>query len=116
MSPKRLVYSTEGGRRCPSCGWPEADCRCSSTVGAAEETVPANVTAKLTIENRASGKSVTIVDGLPRNAPFLESLAKELKKACGTGGHAGDSFVELQGDLRERLRELLAAKGWSVKG
>jgi translation initiation factor 1 len=58
---------------------------------------------------------VTVIHGLPKNDAFLESLAKELKKACGAGGKAGVDFVELQGDQRERLRELLVEKGWVVK-
>jgi len=78
--------------------------------------VPEKITARLRWENRASGKSVTIVDGLPRNPEFLESLAKEWKKSCGTGGHVGEESIELQGDQRERLRELLGKKGWRVKG
>jgi len=57
-----------------------------------------------------------VVDSLPRNQDFLKALSQELKKACGTGGSAGDGMVELQGDRRERLRELLAEKGFLVKG
>ena len=112
----RPVYSTDRGRLCPRCGWPETDCHCAATLGALDEAVPEKITAKLRIENRASGKSVTVVDGLPANRAFLDALAKELTKACGTGGHAGEGSVELQGDQRERLRELLARKGWSVRG
>jgi translation initiation factor 1 len=59
---------------------------------------------------------VTVVAGLPRNAAFLASLAAELKRACGTGGSAQEDTVEVQGDHRERLRPLLAAKGWTVRG
>jgi translation initiation factor 1 len=113
---ERVVYSTGMGRRCPTCGWPQSDCHCSSSLAAAPEAVADKITAKLRLENRASGKSVTVIDGLPRNAAFLESLAKELKRSCGTGGHAIDEAVELQGDQRERLRELLSKKGWKVKG
>lgn len=118
MSPERgrPVYSTGKGRLCDRCGWPVDDCHCAAALGAPDEPVPAKVAAKLRLENRASGKSVTVVDGLPRNAVFLEALAKELKKASGTGGRAGETSVELQGDQRERLRELLAKKGWTVKG
>jgi len=106
---------------CPRCGWPSDDCRCaaklSSGRGAAgREAVPAKLTAKLRLEKRASGKSVTIVDGLPDNAELVGRLAKEWKKACGTGGSAGAGTVELQGDQRERLRELLARAGAAVKG
>ena len=120
MSPEkgRLVYSTGRGRVCGKCGWPEDDCHCAAALAsvAGAEAVPAKIVAKLRLENRASGKSVTVVDGLPDNRTFLEELAKELKKACGTGGHVGQTSVELQGDQRERLRELLAKKGWAVKG
>ena len=112
----RVAYSTEKSRRCPRCGWPEKECHCSSSLTPAQQPVPEKITARLCLENRASGKSVTVVDGLPKNAAFLESLAKELKKSCGTGGHCGEESIELQGDQRERLRELLARKGWMVKG
>jgi len=118
VSPEkgRLVYSTGRGRVCGKCGWPEDDCHCAAAMAAGVEAVPAKVVARLRLENRASGKSVTVVDGLPGNRAFLEELAKELKKACGTGGRAGESSVELQGDQRERLRDLLGRKGWGVKG
>lgn len=117
MSVKgRLVYSSGKGRLCGKCGWPAEECRCSGSLAAPEEAVPEKVTAKLRLENRASGKSVTVVDGLPRNGPFLEVLAKELKRSFATGGHAGEGSVELQGDQRERLRQVLARRGWTVKG
>ena len=57
---------------------------------------------------------MTVVANLPRNASFLGTLAAELKKACGTGGTAAEDAVEIQGDHRERLRPLLAAKGYTV--
>lgn len=110
----RVVFSTGVGRVCATCGWPADDCRCSKP---AQEPVPKKVTAKLRLETKGrSGKSVTVVDGLPRNAEFLETLAKELKKACGTGGSVREGSVELQGDCRERLRTLLEARGLAVKG
>jgi translation initiation factor 1 len=118
VSPEngRVVYSSEKGRVCPKCGWPADDCHCAASLASGKEPVPEKLTARLRLENRGSGKSVTVVDGLPDNTTYLETLAKELKKACGTGGHAGEGGVELQGDQRERLRELLSRKGWSVKG
>jgi translation initiation factor 1 len=118
-APKRsrVVYTTDRGRRCPVCGWPQEDCRCSKNLATSRgETVPAKPVAKLRVENRASGKQVTIVAGLPRNEEWLAALCRELKKACGAGGSAGEDSVEIQGDHRERLRELLARKGMAVKG
>lgn len=111
----RIVYSTGAGRICPGCGWPSDDCRCSRR--GADETVPTRVVAKLRMEKAGrGGKTVTVVYGLPRNAPFLKELCQDLKRACGTGGAVIDDGVELQGDLRERVREFLAKKGYAIKG
>ena len=62
------------------------------------------------------GKAVTVVDGLPNNAAFLKDLCQELKRLCGTGGTVDEGAIELQGDLRERIREVLRAKEFIVKG
>lgn len=110
----RIVYSTGAGKICPRCGWPARDCKCST---GKDEAVPARIVAKLRMEKAGrGGKSVTVVDGLPRNAAFLKDLCQELKRACGAGGAVVDGHVEIQGDLRERVRALLVAKGFAVKG
>ena len=59
---------------------------------------------------------MTVVYDLPRNAAFLKDLARELKQACGAGGTVLDDAVEIQGDLRDRIRDLLVKKGFGVKG
>ena len=112
----RTVYSTGTGRVCPTCGWPERDCKCSSQF-AREEHVPARIVAKLRMEKKGrGGKTVTVVYDLPKNAAFLKALAADLKRACGTGGAVVDDTVEIQGDLRDRVRDVLLKKGWRVKG
>ena len=79
--------------------------------------MPARIVARLRIERAGRrGKTVTVVEGLPRNAAFLKALAAELKRACGTGGTVVEDRVELQGDHLETLRGLLAARRWTVKG
>jgi translation initiation factor 1 len=114
VSGSRPVYQTGKGRLCPRCGWPVDGCRCSK---AAEEPVPARIACVLRLERKGrGGKTVTVLAGLPRNAAFLAGVASELRRACGTGGTATDEAVEIQGDHRERLRTLLAAKGWTVRG
>lgn len=112
----RPVYSTAAGRLCPTCGWPERDCRCSSQFAKAQ-AVPAKVVAKLRLEKAGrGGKTVTVVYDLPDNQAFLEDLAAELKRTCGVGGAVAGTTVELQGDQLARVRPLLAKKGWTVKG
>jgi translation initiation factor 1 len=110
----RLVYSSAAGRVCRSSGQPERGCRCGEP---AAEAVPARPIARLRIETGGrGGKTVTVVFGLPKNEIFLKDLAQELKKTCGTGGAVRDDGVELQGDLRDRVRAHLIARGFQVKG
>ena len=110
----RIVYSSAAGKICRGCGLPERGCKCGQ---AASAPVPDRPVAKLRMEKAGrGGKTVTVVFGLPNNAAFLKELTQELKRACGTGGTATDEGVELQGDLRERVRDLLRAKGFVVKG
>jgi translation initiation factor 1 len=73
--------------------------------------------AKLRVEKSGrGGKTVTVVYDLPRNASFLSDLSQELKRLCGTGGAVRDGVVELQGDLRDRVRAALQKKGFTVRG
>jgi translation initiation factor 1 len=110
-----VVYSSEKGRVCPVCGWPAADCKCSSRNATA--SVPDRVVAKLRLEKKGrGGKSVSVIYDLPNNAEFLKALCQDLKRACSVGGAVVDGGVELQGDQRERLRPLLQQRGFIVKG
>lgn len=112
----RTVYSTATGGTCPKCGWPQRDCKCSSQF-AASEPIPARIVAKLRMEKKGrGGKTATVIYGLPRNEAFLKSLCQDLKRACGTGGAVADDGIEIQGDLRDRVRDLLVQKGYVVKG
>jgi translation initiation factor 1 len=112
---ERLVYSTDRGRVCPVCGWPADNCQCSGN--RTDAAVPSRVVAKLRVEKKGrSGKSVTVVYDLPRNVAFLKELCQELKRACGTGGSVVEDTIEVQGDLRDRVRDILQRRGLVVKG
>src|SRR5215471_16147801 len=112
----RIVYSTAEGRTCPTCGWPVDSCKCSSQ-SKRDATLPARIVAKLRTEKTGrGGKIVTVVYDLPQNQAFLKELAGELKRACGAGGTVVENTVEVQGELRDRIRTLLTKKGWTVRG
>jgi translation initiation factor 1 len=82
-----------------------------------EQAVPDRITVRLRIERAGrKGKTVTVVDDLPRNRTFLKGVVGELKRACGSGGTLGETHVEIQGDHRQKIREVLRSKGWRVKG
>ena len=106
-----LVYSTEAGRMCPVCRQPVAQCVCNKAVAPATDGV-----VRLFFETKGrSGKGVTVVRGLGLAEPELAALGKKLKAACGVGGTAKDGVIELQGDHRDRVLELLKAPGRTVK-
>lgn len=60
------------------------------------------------------GKTATTVSGVALDDDGLRELAGRLKKRCGVGGSAKDGVIELQGDHREVVVEVLRAEGYDV--
>ena len=61
------------------------------------------------------GSGVTLITGVPLTGDDLKDLARELKQKCGTGGTIKNGVIEIQGDQRDDLVDLLSARGWTVK-
>jgi translation initiation factor 1 len=113
----RTVYSTATEGKCAVCGWPQRSCKCSGQNRSANEPLPSRIVAKLRIEKKGrGGKTVTVVYDLPRNDAFLKELGARLKRECGTGGAVTESGIELQGEMRDRVRAILQGLGYTVKG
>jgi translation initiation factor 1 len=108
-----LVYSTEGGRMCPSCRRPVAQCTCRQAAAAA----PASdgIVRVLRETKGRGGKAVTVVRGVPVDAAALLKLGQELKAACGSGGTVKDGTIEVQGDHVEKVMALLQQRDYKVK-
>ena len=60
------------------------------------------------------GKTVTTVSGVPLADDGLKALAGRLKKRCGVGGSVKDGVIELQGDHREVVMDVLRGEGYDV--
>jgi translation initiation factor 1 len=60
------------------------------------------------------GKPVTTVSGLPLDDAGVREMAGRLKKRCGVGGSAKAGVIELQGDHRDAVVELLRGEGYDV--
>jgi translation initiation factor 1 len=60
------------------------------------------------------GKTVTTVSGVPLPDDGLRELAGRLKKRCGVGGSVKEGVIELQGDHRDTVIEILRADGYVV--
>ncbi len=59
------------------------------------------------------GKAVTTVSGVPVDAVELRALAGRLKKRCGVGGSVKNGVIEIQGDHRPVVVEILKAEGYA---
>jgi translation initiation factor 1 len=60
------------------------------------------------------GKAVTTVSNVPVDDAALKELAGKLKKRCGVGGSAKDGVIELQGDHRAVVMEVLQKEGFDA--
>ncbi len=57
------------------------------------------------------GRGATTVSGVPIDDAALRELAGRLKKRCGVGGSVKDGVIELQGDHRDVVVEVLRSAG-----
>ena len=67
---------------------------------------------KIKLEKRRYGREVTIIDGLNEKELNLKKLASELKSRLATGGTYKNGRIELQGDHRHRVKEILIEMGF----
>lgn len=59
------------------------------------------------------GKTVTVVCGFTGiGQAEKEDLAKKMQRACGCGGTVKDGRIEVQGDNREKVAEILITAGF----
>ena len=55
------------------------------------------------------GKTVTVVKGfIGIGLPEKEQLAKAMQKTCGTGGTVKNGQIEIQGDKRQEVAQILS--------
>jgi translation initiation factor 1 len=59
------------------------------------------------------GKTVTVVDGFTGiGLPEKERLVKRMRAACGCGGTVKDGRIEIQGDQRDAVAQILSEAGF----
>jgi translation initiation factor 1 len=81
-----------------------------------EELAPNQHNLKIQVSRKGKGgKTVTIVSGFQVSEATLMSLTKQLKHQCGTGGTLRDSEIEIQGDHKQKLLEILTKLGYKAK-
>lgn len=119
MKDTRLVYSTDPAlnQKCAKCKELVSECTCEPEV----DPKGYKFVAVLRIEKQGrGGKTVTVIDRLPKNELFLKNLTTTLKKKCGSGGtylmDGRDGVIEIQGDKKEMVRAALLKEGITSKG
>ncbi|WP_414564437.1 MULTISPECIES: translation initiation factor [unclassified Anabaena] len=61
------------------------------------------------------GKTVTVVNGFQTKPEVLTDLVKQLKTQCGTGGTVKDNEIEIQGDHKQKILDILVKLGYKAK-
>lgn len=120
MKNTKLVYSTDSSanKSCPKCKELLSECNCEKETSTVTSR---NFVAVFRMETSGrGGKTVTVIDQLPKIEPFLKDLTKELKNKCGTGGtylmSGKEGMIEIQGDKRIQIKALFDKKGIKYKG
>ena len=88
---------------CPKCGLAKEFCVCE-TLTKEEQKI------KIYSERIRFKRFVTMIDGLSSDVD-KKGLAKELKTKLACGGTIKDGKIELQGQHKERVKELLVKMG-----
>lgn len=100
--PEGVVYSTNPDFVYPYDDEPEA-----------ESLAPERQKLRVSIEHHhRGGKTVTLVRGFVGTDDDLQTLAKQLKTKCGTGGSAKDGEIIIQGENKEKVVQLLLQMGY----
>ena len=61
------------------------------------------------------GKTITVVNGINiANQSLNKKLLKKLKVFCSTGGKLIEEGMQLQGDMVDKVKELLRKEGYQI--
>jgi translation initiation factor 1 len=88
---------------CSICGLPKTLCVCGVIEKEAQKI-------KISVERRKWDKPITIIEGITNNA---KELSSQLKSKLACGGTLKEGRIELQGDHRKRLRDMLNKLGYA---
>lgn len=88
---------------CPVCGLPKSLCVCGAIDRESQKI-------RVSTELRRFGKVTTIVEGISERG---KETAKELKSKLACGGTYKNNIIELQGNHKGKIKNILIKLGYS---
>jgi translation initiation factor 1 len=90
---------------CPTCGLPKEICSCEA-IAREEQRI------RVRVERKRFGKLMTLIEGIDERRINVKELARKLKTQLACGGTAKGGIIELQGNHKERIKEILVELGF----
>ena len=91
---------------CPKCGLVKELCVCE-TIAKESQLI------KIFLERKKFRKFSTIIEGIDQKEIDIKDLAKKLKEQFACGGTAKEGKIELQGDHKNKVKDILVKMGFS---
>ncbi len=91
---------------CPQCGLPKELCVCETIAKESQKIIVTTIKKKF-------GKLNTIVQGIDEKEINMKELTKKLKTELACGGTAKDGKIELQGDHKQKVKQILVQTGFA---
>jgi translation initiation factor 1 len=102
---ERVVYQEFGGGSNPQ-----------ALERGVNELPPAQQNVRIQASRKGrKGKTVTVITGFQSKPETLTALLKQLKNQCGAGGTLKDQEIEIQGDHKQKILEMLTQQGYKAK-
>jgi translation initiation factor 1 len=79
------------------------------------EIIPKNQHQLVFTYEKRKGKPVTLVGRFSIKEDEKKEVLKLLKKKLACGGAIKDEWIELQGDVKEKIKTVLESDGWKFR-